>query len=63
MARAALTAATVLSMSSPALAHPSLENYIEDHTHEVQLPTLRRGIEAQIEHELEAEAREQWQTD
>ena len=60
MARAALTAAILTTMATPALAHPTLEDYVEGHTHEVLLPTLNPNLESQIELELAVEAREEW---
>lgn len=60
MARAALTAGVLVSMSSPALAHPSMKHYVEGHAHEVEIPAFWQGLEVKIEHGLEAEARREW---
>jgi len=60
VARAALTAATVMAMATPAMAHPNLKDYVDGHTHEVRLPMFHPIIEAQIETEMAREARREW---
>ena len=60
MARAALTAAILTTMATPATAHPTMKHYVEGHTHDVMLPSLHPNLESRIELELAAEAREEW---
>ena len=59
MARAALTAATVMAMTTPAMAHPSYDTYMDHHGAEIGYapgdPVLKHAI-----WELDQRAREQW---